>query len=126
MARLGMVAMGLSALPVAQALAMTDSYDDSTSAASGAAAAGIVGVFGAFFFFIIAIAIASFMFWVFMLIDALNRTNWPDDNQRTTWLIVLVASFVFGFGWVGALVYFFMVKKALGNSNAKKSATKKK
>lgn len=126
LARVGIAAVGLSAIPAVQTLAMSDGYSDTTDATSGAAAAGILGVFGAFFFFIIAIAIATFVFWVFMLVDALNRTNWPDESQRTTWIVVLVASFLFGFGWVGALVYFFMVKKALGNSKAKKSVAKKK
>ena len=58
------------------------------------------------------LGIALFSFWFWMLIDCLNR---PDDkfliggnNARLIWLIVII--FVMPF-LVGALMYYFMIKR---------------
>lgn len=57
--------------------------------------------------FILIISLVAFIFWLLMLIHALQHKS----PNRDTWLIVLVVSFVTGFGLVGALVYFFAEKK---------------
>jgi hypothetical protein len=57
--------------------------------------------------FIIVISIVSFVFWLLMLIHAVQHKS-PDRN---TWIIVLVASFFTGFSLVGAIVYYFAEKK---------------
>lgn len=57
--------------------------------------------------FIIIISIVSFVFWLLMLIHALQHKS----PNRDTWLIVLVVSFVTGFSLVAAIVYFFAEKQ---------------
>ena len=59
------------------------------------------------FLIIMVIVIITFVFWLLMLIHAI-KYNSPDKN---TWIIVLVVSFVIGFGFVAALVYFFAERK---------------
>lgn len=56
---------------------------------------------------IIIISIISFVFWLLMLIHAIQHKS----PNRDTWIIVLAVSFVTGFSLVGALVYFFAEKK---------------
>ncbi len=95
--------------------ALAQDYSTDTGV-SNAAAAGIFGGFMIFFLIIAAIAIITLIFWIFMLIDAFKRTNWKDDNQKTTWLVVLIVSFVIGFHFIGALVYYFAVYRSLGKA----------
>lgn len=57
--------------------------------------------------FIVIISVAIFVFWLLMLIHALQHKS----PNRDVWLIVLVVSFVTGFGLIGALVYLFAEKK---------------
>ncbi len=59
------------------------------------------------FAFIIIVSLAIFVFWLLMLIHAVQHKS----PNRDTWLIVLVVSFVTGFSLVGALVYYFAEKK---------------
>ncbi len=76
-------------------------------------------VAGAFIFFAVliliflAVAVGFFIFWIIMLIDAFQRTNWQDDNQKTLWYIVLIASFFMSLYWLSAILYYILVKKAL-------------
>ena len=51
--------------------------------------------------------VAGTIFWLLMLLHAINH-NSPTRND---WLVVLAVSFVFGFGFIAALVYFFNEKK---------------
>ncbi len=57
--------------------------------------------------FIGIILVAVFVFWLLMLIHAIQH-NSPD---RTLWIVVLLASFFTGFALIGAIVYFFAEKK---------------
>lgn len=66
----------------------------------------------------VVIGFGSLIFWIFMLLDALKRTNWQDDSQRTTWLVVLIVSFVLGAWLISAIVYYFAVKRSLGKAQA--------
>ena len=48
-----------------------------------------------------------------MLIDAFKRTNWKQESDKNTWLIVLIVGFVVGLGGLAAIIYYFAVKRAL-------------
>jgi hypothetical protein len=52
-----------------------------------------------------AIGILSVVFWIFMLVDAIQR-KYDTENEKVTWIIVIVLT-----GIIGALIYYFMVKK---------------
>jgi len=54
---------------------------------------------------IIGLAIASFVFWIMMIVDAAKR-KFPKSEEQIVWIVVLVVS-----GIVGAIVYYFLVKK---------------
>lgn len=105
----------LSSATMLAGRALAVEYDYSTDA-SGAAAVGIFA--GVWIFIIIGMVIwvVTLIYWIFMLIDAFKRTNWKDDSQKTVWLVVLIASFLLGFPLIGALVYYFAVRRPLGKA----------
>ena len=75
-----------------------------------AGSAALLGAgFTAFVFFIWlalgAIVLLSFAFWIWMLVDCLNR-RFKKDNDKLAWIIVLVF-----LAQVGAVVYYFMIKR---------------
>lgn len=59
------------------------------------------------FTIIMIVALVSFVFWLLMLIHAIKHKS----PNRDTWIIILVASFVLGLGFIGALVYLIVEKK---------------
>lgn len=71
--------------------------------------------------FILALVIGSFVFWLMMLIHAV-KNEIPD---RDMWLVVLAVSFVAGMPLVGALVYYFVVKRKLQPPKIKPRGAKK-
>lgn len=92
--------------------------DTATGAAAGTAMAGFVGIWLIFFLIMVAVGIAFLIFWIIMLVDAFKRTNWQDESQKTTWLIILIASIFIGLSWLAAILYYFIVKKALGKGGS--------
>ncbi len=68
---------------------------------------------------IFAVAIGSVVFWIFMLIDVIQRKKdqFPNksDNEQLIWILVVVLT-----GWVGALIYYFVVYKKLGKAKTGK------
>lgn len=77
-----------------------------------AAGGGIVAGAICLWVFFVAIWIFLFVVWIIMLIDVVKR---PDDqfpgggeNSKTIWLIVVILT-----GGIGAIVYYFMVKKKM-------------
>lgn len=85
--------------------------------ASGAAATGIMGLMAGFYgvmmvFYclILLVALIGFLFWLWMLIDALSRKNYDTDNERLLWCLV-----VFLGSWIGAVIYYFLVKRKKDN-----------
>ena len=67
--------------------------------------AGLVGV--GFLMILAVIALALIAFWVWMLVDCVQREFPPQDqNSKIVWILVIVLA-----GWLGALIYFFVVKK---------------
>ena len=94
------------------ALIGTALASSSSSSGSGVAAAGFIGMLFImlimFYVFAIGLSIASLVFWIIMLIDVAQRTNWKNESDRTTWIIVVALT-----GSIGALIYYFAVKRVL-------------
>ena len=69
-----------------------------------------IGVFAVlfwlFFLAIMAINILGLIFWIYMLVDVIQRKNWEDENQKILWVLVVVLA-----GWIGAIIYYFVVKR---------------
>lgn len=64
---------------------------------------------GFFLLFALAIllAIGVFAFWVWMLVDCAQAPEPPGDtNHRLVWILILVFT-----GWLGAILYFFIVRQ---------------
>lgn len=63
------------------------------------------------------IGLAGFIFWLVMLIDCFKRETdeFPKatENTKTIWIIVLLVSWLVGLFWFAAILYFFMVRRAL-------------
>jgi hypothetical protein len=82
-------------------------YDYNSDSSAGVAAAGLGIVF-----IIIAmigglIGLLLFVFEIWMVIDCAKRTF---DN-KTLWMVILIAGFFFGFGPIAAIIYFFVIKR---------------
>ena len=94
-----------------------------TATATGTAAAGaLFGGLLIFWLIAMVIGIALFIFWIFMLIDALKRTNWKQESDKNLWLILLIVGLVVGLAPLAAIVYYFVVKRTLdaGKKSVKK------
>jgi len=65
----------------------------------GGAAGGIIG--GAVGLIFCAIGIALLVFWIWMLIDCVQREF--EGNGKIIWILVIVL-----LGWIGALIYLFV------------------
>lgn len=65
---------------------------------------GFLKAFGALFGVLIAIGIACGVFWLWMLIDCLKR-DFKKDSDKLLWTLV-----IFFLNFVGALIYYFIVK----------------
>jgi multidrug efflux pump subunit AcrB len=63
---------------------------------------GLFAGFGFLMFLVLAISFALFIMWIVMLIHAASK---PIPN-KTVWILVIVFT-----GCIGAIVYFFVVKK---------------
>lgn len=83
-------------------------YDTGASAALGVGMLIFVGFMGL-------IGLAFLIFQIIMIVDCVKR----QFEQRTVWLIVLIAGLFFGFGWIASIIYFFMVKRKNLGSVAK-------
>jgi uncharacterized membrane protein len=60
-----------------------------------------------------AFLIGSIVFWVFMLIDVLRRSNWHDENEKILWIVLLLLV-----GQIGAIVYYFAIYRERGKAVA--------
>lgn len=91
------------------------------TAAATAAGGALLGGLLIFWLVFAVIGLALFIFWIFMLIDCIKRTNWKQESDKNLWLIVLIVGLVVGLGPIAAIVYYFAVKRQL---DAKKPAAK--
>ena len=72
--------------------------------------AGLIGV--GFFLFIGVFVMAILAFWIWMLVDCVQRQFPPaEQNSKIVWILVIVLA-----GWIGGLIYFFVVKKGKAKS----------
>ena len=70
--------------------------------------ASLIGVGLAALFFvliIIAISVFIFVFWISMIIDCVKR-KFKDDSSKILWILILIF-----LGILGAIIYYFVVKK---------------
>jgi hypothetical protein len=91
------------------ALLLATSSSDAVGAGLGIFMLICYGVLGLIF-------LALFIFWIIMLVDCIKRpeTDFPNSsgNSKTIWLVVLLVSWLIGFSWLAAIIYYFMVKRA--------------
>jgi hypothetical protein len=63
--------------------------------------------------FIWLIALGLMALWIWMLIDCIKRDEdqFPPmgDNTKLIWILIVVLA-----GWLGAIIYYFMVKQKMG------------
>ncbi len=68
--------------------------------------ASIIAIFS-FVLFVVLLPLAGFAFWVWMLIDCVQR-RFKDDTDRLVWVLVIVLLSV-----VGAIIYYFAIKRGM-------------
>ncbi len=111
------------ALGIATALAATPAFaQDYTYEAEGEAAGflvlccwGLAGLLG----------LAFLVFWVWMFIDLIGRNEYefPAGQSKTTWLLIMLLTWVVGFNWLAAIFYYFMVYKKVKRGSAQPPAS---
>lgn len=111
-----------STIALLPARVAAESYSSTSDSGAAVAAAG----FGVFFLILLLIIggliLVSFVFWLIMLIHA-AQNDIPDKNM---WIVILIVSFFVGLPLIGALVYYFVVKKSFAASSKPAPAKKAK
>lgn len=88
-----------------------DSYDTSTSAGGVALGIGVMIFIG----IMVLVGLVLLIFTIWMIVDAAKR----DFDQKVMWILLMVF-----FGWIAAIIYYFMVKrKNITRASPKGSAT---
>jgi len=105
----GASAMLASLAPVA---AHAAEYDYSTDAATSTAGAGVAIVFLVIWLLAMAVGLFLFIFWIIMIIDVFKRTNWKQESDKTLWIILVII-----LGYLGAIIYYFAVKRPLDSKS---------
>lgn len=83
---------------------------------------GFVGFFFFIWLSIMVVTIGGTIFWIIMLIDLLKR-KFPKEreNEQLIWVLVIVLTH-----WLGALIYYFLVKRKESLAQKSKKQTKSK
>lgn len=92
--------------------AMGMNGDDGASAAGGAAA-GVLVFFMLLMLVIWVGVILLWVFWLVMIIDIAKR-DWKNDGDRAAYLVLVIFLNI-----IGALIYYFAVKKHLDHKDNK-------
>lgn len=90
----------------------TDTFSDytATTAADTAAATGFLAVFAGFWIFFIILFLVGLAIWIWAIIDVTKR-QFSNQQDKTTWLIVLIVSLVVGLSLLGAIIYLIVGRK---------------
>lgn len=75
---------------------------------------GLYTFFPFFFILIFLFIIAMIAFWIYMLVDAIKR-EYKQPNDKLLWVLIVLLA-----GFLGAIIYYFVVKR-----EGKKSAIKR-
>lgn len=79
------------------------------------AIAGMLAFMGGFIAIFIVIGVLLFAFWIWMLIDAIGRSEESykkiGSGEKTVWILALVLSTIIGLSWLATILYYFIVKK---------------
>ncbi len=51
------------------------------------------------------VGIGSFVFWVLMLVDAIQR-KFKEPNEKLIWVLIIIFAHI-----IGAILYYFLIKK---------------
>ena len=62
------------------------------------------------FFLIFALSMLCLVFWIWMLIDCVQR-NFKKENEKIVWILIIIFA-----GIIGTFIYYFVVKKEIKNS----------
>lgn len=107
----------LSSLSFLSWAAPAYAQDSAGDAAAGLFGLGIGSIYCCCWGVVALLGIGALVLWIFMLVDCIQRENMQfpnaNENTKTIWLVILLASWVFGLSWVAAIVYYFMVYRAM-------------
>lgn len=70
-----------------------------------AAVFGIFGLLALFWIVIVGLLIGLFVFWIMMIVDVAQR-KFPEQNQQLVWILVVVLA-----SYIGAIIYYFVIKR---------------
>ncbi len=113
---------------IPSAVFATSSELSSTGSSANNVVAVILGIMLVvlFFLLILGVVIASLVFWIMMLLHLTNN----DVPDKEVWLVILVVTFCFSTPLLGAIAYYFGVKRnympAKTHSSPKSSKSQKK
>lgn len=62
-------------------------------------------LFSLFFLILIVLFILLFVFWIYMIVDCAKR-RFSNETDKVIWILILVL-----LGWLGAIIYYFVIKK---------------
>lgn len=108
---------GVMALaPVAALAAEYNSYDYPTTTTTSSAAAGGATAAVVIIFVLLYIAFIAFCLgiWIWMLVDVIKRDNWKQESDKTLWILIVAL-----LGAIGAVIYYFAVKRPLDKGKKK-------
>lgn len=72
---------------------------------AGTMLAGGMIVYAIFMIVMFTIGIFALVFWILMLIDVIKR-DFKQENDKIMWVLIVVLT-----GIIGALIYYFIVKR---------------
>ena len=93
--------------------AQSGAADAGAAAGVMAAMFGFMGVFWAFYCVLLLISLVIFVLWLWMLIDCLKHEDFPNENDKVLWAIIMLLG-----GWIGALLYYILVKRKMDPASA--------
>lgn len=76
-----------------------------TVGALAGAFAGVALLILALWLFFVVIGILAFIFWIFMIVDVVQR-KFKNETDKIVWVLVVIFLHI-----IGALVYYFVIKR---------------